>query len=140
MHRMHSGQPGGATAAPHSRCGAARRQLTKAWRHAQVVLVTLPGTDVQGILDEVQRQTEQLPRGSTVQAALVNSSVVQAASREEAAFISNRFSCLQLPATHRALASAVCVLACTCLLSMLMHPALGAMPGSLLPCATSMTE
>ena len=63
----------------------------------QVVLVTLPGTDVQGILAEVQRQTDQLPRGSTVQAALVNSSVVQTRSREEAAFISNRCpACQQL--------------------------------------------
>ena len=55
-----------------------------------MVLVTLPGTDVHGILAEVQRQTEQLPRGSTVQAALVNSSVVQTRSQQEAAFISNR--------------------------------------------------
>lgn len=57
-----------------------------------MVLVTLPGTDVHGILAEVQRQTEQLPRGSTVQAALVNSSVVQTSSQQEAAFISNRSS------------------------------------------------
>ena len=63
---------------------------------AQVVLVTLPGTDVPGILHEVQRQTDQLPRGSTVQAALMNSSVVQTSSREEAAHISNRCLSVQL--------------------------------------------
>ena len=56
----------------------------------QVVLVTLPGTDVDGIVKEVHRQTAQLPRGSTVEAALSHSCVVQASSQQEAASISNR--------------------------------------------------
>ena len=60
----------------------------------QVVLVTLPGTDVDGIVKEVHRQTAQLPRGSTVEAALSHSCVVRASSREDAASISNR--CLPL--------------------------------------------
>ena len=65
----------------------------------QVVLVTLPGTDVEGIVAEVHRQTGQLPRGSTVEAALSHSCVVQARSREDAASISNRWGCHQITAS-----------------------------------------
>ena len=55
----------------------------------QVVLVALPGCDVDGIQAEVQRQTDQLPRGNTVMQALSHSAVVLARSHEEAASISN---------------------------------------------------
>lgn len=55
----------------------------------QVVLVTLPGCDVEGIQAEVRRQTEALPRGSTVQQALANSAVILARDAREAAAISN---------------------------------------------------
>ena len=59
---------------------------------SQVVLVALPGVDVEALVAEVTRQAEALPRGATAFKALDHSCVVKVRSREEAASFSNRYA------------------------------------------------
>ncbi|KAK9797101.1 hypothetical protein WJX73_010226 [Symbiochloris irregularis] len=78
--------------APHAHIAADLLSQAEHGPDSQVVLVALPGCDVDGIQAEVQRQTEQLPRGNTVMQALSHSAVVLARSRQEAASISNLYA------------------------------------------------
>lgn len=59
---------------------------------SQAVLVALPGVDVQGIRDEVERQCNMLPRAEVTRLALSHSCIVQVGSKEEAAEFSNMYS------------------------------------------------
>ena len=59
---------------------------------SQVVLVALPGVDVEALVAEVTRQAEALPRGATAFKALDHSCVVKVRSKEEAASFSNRYA------------------------------------------------
>ena len=59
---------------------------------SQVVLVALPGVDVEALIAEVTKQAEALPRGATAFKALDHSCVVKVRSKEEAASFSNRYA------------------------------------------------
>eukprot|EP00884_Botryococcus_braunii_P018831 jgi/Botrbrau1/5631/Bobra.55_1s0020.1 len=59
---------------------------------SQVVLVALPGVDIEAVQAEVQRQCDALPRGETARRALSHSCIVQVRSREEAAEYSNMYA------------------------------------------------
>ena len=77
------------------------KPASRAYAGLQVVLIALPGCDVDAIQAEVHRQTEQLPRGSTVEQALSHSAVILARSAQEAASISNMCGFCQLPTSKQ---------------------------------------
>ena len=58
----------------------------------QVVLVALPGVDLDAVESEVQRQCDALPRGATAAQALAHSCIVRVSGRDEAAAFSNRYA------------------------------------------------
>ena len=59
---------------------------------SQVVLVTLPGVDVEGLTAEVMRQCDALPRRDFTQQALTHSYVIEVDSKEEACRFSNMYA------------------------------------------------
>lgn len=59
---------------------------------SQAVLVALPGVDVEGIQNEVERQCNMLPRADVTRRALSHSCIVQVESREAAAAFSNQYA------------------------------------------------
>ncbi|KAK9823498.1 hypothetical protein WJX72_003184 [[Myrmecia] bisecta] len=56
---------------------------------SQVVLVALPGVDLEAVEAEVEKQCNALPRGQAARQALSHSSIVIVGSRQEAAEFSN---------------------------------------------------
>ena len=60
---------------------AAQRTLACA---AQVVLVALPGVDIEAVEEQVQRQCDALPRAEAARSALSHSCIVRVGGREEA--------------------------------------------------------
>lgn len=61
-------------------------------KDSQVVLVAMPGVDIEALQAEVQRQCAELPRAETARAALAHSFVVQVESKEEACAFSNLYA------------------------------------------------
>jgi len=61
-------------------------------KDSQVVLVTLPGVDIEAIHAEVERQRALLPRGDIASEALSHSFVVQVDSKETACKFSNLYA------------------------------------------------
>ncbi|WIA11891.1 hypothetical protein OEZ85_011976 [Tetradesmus obliquus] len=59
---------------------------------SQVVLLALPGVDLDAVQHAVQKQCDELPRNETARKALSHSCVVQVRDREEAARISNSYA------------------------------------------------
>lgn len=59
---------------------------------SQVVLLTLPGTDVQAISREVTKQCDALPRNTTARKALTHSYVIQCSSTQQAIDFSNMYA------------------------------------------------
>jgi histidinol dehydrogenase len=59
---------------------------------SQVVLVALPGVDVAGLQQEVEKQVSALPRGETARRALSHSCVVRVSSQAEAIRVSNAYA------------------------------------------------
>lgn len=59
---------------------------------SQVVLLALPGVDLEAVQTAVQKQCDELPRNETARKALAHSCIVQVRDREEAARISNAYS------------------------------------------------
>jgi histidinol dehydrogenase len=59
---------------------------------SQVVLVALPGLDLDALTAEVASQTAALPRSETVTAALSHSYIVTVSGREEAVAFSNAYA------------------------------------------------
>lgn len=51
---------------------------------AQVVLVALPGVDIDAVEEQVQRQCDALPRAEAARSALSHSCIVRVGGREEA--------------------------------------------------------
>lgn len=58
----------------------------------QVVLVALPGVDLEAVEAELQQQTDALPRSAIARQALAHSCIVRVSGREEAAAFSNRYA------------------------------------------------
>jgi histidinol dehydrogenase len=58
----------------------------------KVVLVALPGVDLEAVEAEVERQCRSLPRGDIARQALSHSGIVEVETREEAAAFSNRYA------------------------------------------------
>jgi len=50
---------------------------------AQVVLVALPGVDIEAVEEQVQRQCDALPRAEAARSALSHSCIVRVGGREE---------------------------------------------------------
>jgi len=59
---------------------------------SQVVLLALPGVDLDGVQQEVDKQCNALPRNETARKALSHSCIVQVSSKEEACKISNLYA------------------------------------------------
>jgi len=59
---------------------------------SQVVLVALPGVDLDAVEAEVQRQCDELPRGDTAKLALTHSYVIKVDSKEAALQYSNMYA------------------------------------------------
>jgi histidinol dehydrogenase len=59
---------------------------------SQVILVALPGVDVEGIQLELEKQCSLLPRAEVTRRALSHSCIVEVDSKEEAASFSNRYA------------------------------------------------
>ncbi|GBF95053.1 hypothetical protein Rsub_07554 [Raphidocelis subcapitata] len=59
---------------------------------SQVVLLALPGVDLDAVQMEVSRQCDALPRADTARKALAHSCVVQVSGKEEACRISNTYA------------------------------------------------
>eukprot|EP00877_Chromochloris_zofingiensis_P009730 jgi/Chrzof1/500/Cz01g18040.t1 len=59
---------------------------------SQVVLLALPGVDLESVQREVDRQCDALPRNETARRALSHSCVVQVSSMDEACRISNLYA------------------------------------------------
>ena len=61
------------------------------WR-MQVVLVALPGVDLEAVKAEVERQCNDLPRSEAASKALSHSCIVSVSSQQEAADFSNMYA------------------------------------------------
>lgn len=59
---------------------------------SQVVLVTMPGVDVEGLKAEVERQCNELPRRDFTMQALTHSYLIEVDSKEEAIKFSNMYA------------------------------------------------
>ncbi|KIY92249.1 histidinol dehydrogenase [Monoraphidium neglectum] len=59
---------------------------------SQVVLLALPGVDLDAVQMEVSRQCDALPRSDTARKALAHSCVVTVSGKEEACRISNAYA------------------------------------------------
>ena len=59
---------------------------------SQVILLALPGTNVENIQSEVARLCALLPRSSTAEKAIANSCILQCQSKAEAINISNAYA------------------------------------------------
>ena len=58
----------------------------------QVVLVALPGVDLEAVQGELQRQTDALPRSTIARQALAHSCIVRVSGQQEAVAFSNRYA------------------------------------------------
>jgi histidinol dehydrogenase len=61
---------------------------------SQVVLVALPGVDLDAVQGEVDRQCDALPRGSTAREALSHSCIVRVDSKVGAWAVAQGSTCL----------------------------------------------
>uniref|UniRef100_A0A7S0RS36 histidinol dehydrogenase n=1 Tax=Pyramimonas obovata TaxID=1411642 RepID=A0A7S0RS36_9CHLO len=78
--------------APHAFVAADLLSQAEHGKDSQVVLVALPGVDLEGIAAEVETQRAALPRGDIAAQALAHSFVVEVDSKETAAKFSNLYA------------------------------------------------